>query len=45
MQQEHKFLALLGAARTWEITAEGTLVVRSPGGEIQAAKAVADAGN
>ena len=45
MQQEHKFLALLGAARTWEITAEGTLVVRSPGGESQAAKAVADAGN
>lgn len=39
MQQEHKFLALLGAAQTWEITPDDTLVLHSPDGEIKASRA------
>ena len=38
MQQEHKFLALLGAVTAWEIGADGTLVLRGEGGEIRAKK-------
>jgi heat shock protein HslJ len=45
MQQEHKFLALLGAAQTWGITPEGELLLRSPEGEIRAVKSDPDAGN
>ena len=36
MQQEQKFLALLGSLTTWEIDAEDTLVLRGEGGEIRA---------
>ena len=36
MQQEHKFLALLGSVTEWEIDAEDTLVLRAEGGEIRA---------
>jgi heat shock protein HslJ len=36
MQQEQKFLALLGSVTTWEIDAEGTLVLRGEAGEIRA---------
>lgn len=39
MQQERKFLALLAAVTIWEIGADGTLVLRSEGGEIRAEKA------
>ena len=38
MEQEHKFLALLGAVTAWEIGADGTLVLRGEGGEIRAKK-------
>ena len=38
MQQEHKFLALLGAVTAWGIGADGTLVLRGEGGEIRAKK-------
>ena len=36
MQQEHKFLALLGSATTWEIDAGDVLVIRGEEGEIRA---------
>ena len=36
MQQEHKFLTLLGSATEWEIDPEDTLVLRAEGGEIRA---------
>jgi len=45
MQQEHKFLALLGAAQTWAITPEGELLLRSPDSEIRAERSIPDAGN
>jgi len=38
MEQERKFLALLGAVATWEMGAEGELVMRGEGGEIRAKK-------
>jgi heat shock protein HslJ len=39
MQQEHKFLALLGSVTTWEISQEHELVLRGEDGEIRATKA------
>ena len=39
MQQEHKFLALLGSVTTWKIDAEGELILRGENGEIRAEKA------
>jgi heat shock protein HslJ len=45
MQQEHKFLALLGAAQTWAINPEGELLLGSPDGEIRAERSIPDAGN
>ena len=38
MQQEQKFLVLLGAVTAWESDADGTLVLRGEGGEIRAQK-------
>ncbi len=38
MEQEQKFLGLLGAVTAWEIGADGTLVLRGEGGEIRAKK-------
>ena len=38
MQQEQKFLVLLGAVTSWESDADGTLVLRGEGGEIRAQK-------
>jgi heat shock protein HslJ len=38
MQQEQKFLGLLGAVTSWESDADGTLVLRGEGGEIRAQK-------
>lgn len=38
MQQEQKFLALLATVTSWEIGAEGELVLRGEGGEIRAKK-------
>lgn len=42
MQQEHKFLALLGAITNWKIDAEGALVLHSEDGEIHASRAPAE---
>lgn len=36
MAQERSFLALLGSAQTWVVTAEDELVLRGPEGEIKA---------
>jgi heat shock protein HslJ len=36
MQQEHKFLSLLGSVTAWEIDAGDTLVLRGESGEIRA---------
>ena len=38
MQQEHKFLALLGSVTTWKIDSDGTLVLVGEEGEILAKK-------
>jgi len=38
MQQEQKFLALLGTVTAWEMGAEGELVMRGEDGEIRAKK-------
>ena len=38
MQQEHKFLALLGSVVNWEINPEGILVLTGEDGEIRARK-------
>ena len=38
MQQEHKFLALLGSVTTWKIDSDGTLVLVGEEGEIRAEK-------
>ena len=38
MQQEHKFLALLGSVTTWKIDSDGTLVLVGEDGEIRAKK-------
>ena len=38
MQQEHKFLALLGSVRTWKIEGEEILVLTGEDGEIRAKK-------
>jgi heat shock protein HslJ len=40
MQQEHKFLALLGAATTWAIDGD-ELILTAPEGEIKAERAAA----
>lgn len=42
MQQEHKFLTLLGAAQSWKITPDDILVLNSPDGEIIASRASAE---
>jgi heat shock protein HslJ len=39
MQQEHKFLALLGSVTTWAIGPDHELVLRGKDGEIRATKA------
>lgn len=36
MQQEHRFLAMLGSATSWEIDAGGALLLSGEGGEIRA---------
>ncbi|MFM8790328.1 MAG: META domain-containing protein [Chthoniobacterales bacterium] len=38
MQQEHKFLALLGSVTTWQIDSDGVLVLIGEEGEIRAKK-------
>ena len=38
MQQEHRFLALLGSVTKWEIAPEGILVLTGEEGEIRAKK-------
>jgi len=38
MQQEHKFLALLGSVASWEIDPQGILVLAGEDGEIRAKK-------
>ncbi|MFM8808168.1 MAG: META domain-containing protein, partial [Chthoniobacterales bacterium] len=38
MQQEHKFLALLGSVATWQIDSDGVLVLIGEEGEIRAKK-------
>jgi len=38
MQQEQKFLALLGSVTRWEIGQEGQLVLHGEGGEIRATR-------
>ena len=40
MQQEHKFLALLGSVTTWQIDSDGTLVLVGEEGEIRAKKRI-----
>lgn len=38
MQQEHRFLAMLGSVTTWQIDSDGTLVLVGEEGEIRAKK-------
>lgn len=42
MEQERRFLKLLGDAVTWEVTEDGTLVLGGPEGEIRARRAPAE---
>ena len=45
MQQEHKFLALLGSVSTWKIDPDGALVLTGDDGEIRAKKRTDTPGN
>lgn len=45
MQQEHKFLALLGSVASWTIDPEGILVLVGEDGEIRAKKRTDSPGN